>query len=99
MKKIDLTKKEYEIIKEILNDVPDVCFFGSRVTGKSKKFSDLDICLKKNISDYDYEILKEKFENSDLPFKVDLVEYKRVSEAFKKIIDQECVELSEVEPT
>ena len=98
MKKVDLTKEEFCIIKDILKDISEVYLFGSRVTGKSKKFSDLDVCLKKDISDYDYEILKEKFENSDLPFKIDLVEYKRASDSFKKIIDSESIKFSEVEP-
>ncbi len=98
MKKINLSKEEFYIIKDILKDLSGIYLFGSRITGTSKKFSDLDVCLKTNISDYDYEILKEKFENSDLPFKVDLVEYNKVNDSFKKIIDKECIEFSEVEP-
>jgi len=31
--------------------------------------------------------LKLKFEESDLPYRVDIVDYKRVSKEFKKLID------------
>lgn len=96
MKKINVTKEELVIIKDILKNIPNTYLFGSRTTGKNKKFSDLDICLKKNISDYDYEILKEKFEKSDLPFSVDIVEYNKVSDAFKKVIDKECIKFSDI---
>ena len=84
-----------EILKTILASYPDVYVFGSRVKGTFKKFSDLDLCLKHKISDYDYELLAEKFEESDLPFTVDLVEYHRIDDAFKKVIDQEAVPLAE----
>ncbi len=97
MKKIHLSQEELSIIKVILKNYKNVYVFGSRVTGKHKKFSDLDICLKDDISDYEYEILKEKFEKSDLLFKVDLVEYSKVKDSFKKVIDKGCVELAKVE--
>ena len=66
-------------------------FLDQRATGEAKKFSDLDLGLKEPISDYEYELLKEKFENSDLPFTVDIVEYDKVDDSFKKIIDKEAV--------
>jgi len=94
MKKICLTDKELSIIKKILEKYPNAIVFGSRIKETSKRFSDLDICIKDPISDYEYELLKEKFENSDLPFKVDIVEYKRVDDSFKKIIDEEGIGFS-----
>jgi len=93
MKKIDVSEKELSIIKYILKDYSNVYVFGSRIKGTSKKLSDLDICLKDDISDYEYELLKEKFENSDLPFNVDIVEYNKISNSFKKVIDKDCVKL------
>ena len=93
-KSICLTNKELSIVKEILEKYPNTIVFGSRIKGVSKRFSDLDVCIKDPISDYEYELLKEEFENSDLPFKVDIVEYKRVDNSFKKIIDEEGIEFS-----
>jgi uncharacterized protein len=95
MNKIYLSDNEFKIVKSILKDYKHSYVFGSRVTGKCKKFSDLDICLKDKISDYEYVLLQEKFEESDLPFTVDLVEYDKVSDSFKKIIDQESIPLFE----
>ena len=91
MKKIYLTKAELSIVKDILGNLENIYVFGSRVTGTHKKFSDLDLCLKDSISSYEYELLKEKFQNSDLIFLVDLVEYDKVQDYFKKIIDKEGV--------
>jgi len=63
-------------VKSILKNYSKMVVFGSRIKGTSKRLSDLDVCLKDKILDSDYELLKEKFEKSDLPFKVDLVEYR-----------------------
>ena len=89
------TLSEYELalIKDILSGVDRVFVFGSRIKGTSKQFSDLDICLKDPIAPYDFEVLQEKFEKSDLPFKVDLVEYDRVSKFFQRIIDEQGIDL------
>lgn len=82
------------MIADILQNQKNVFIFGSRVKGTAAKYSDLDICLKDDISPYEYELLKEKFENSDLPFTVDIVEYNRVSNSFKKIIDEHAIPLA-----
>lgn len=89
--KAGLNKQEKEIVKKILEKYKNTVIFGSRVKGTHLKFSDLDICLKEKTSDYEYELLKEKFEKSDLPFHVDIVEYDKTSDAFKKIIDQDGI--------
>lgn len=60
--------------------------FGSRVKGTHRKFSDLDICIKTLISDAQLSHLEEDLEESDLPFKVDVVLWDRCSEDFKNNI-------------
>jgi predicted nucleotidyltransferase len=95
MKKHGIEPEDIKIIRDILRDYTNVYVFGSRVKEAYKQFSDLDLCLKNDISDYDYELLKEQFENSDLPFTVDLVQYNRIDESFKKRIDQEAVPLAD----
>jgi len=94
MKIHGISVQDLKEIKEILKDYKNVYFFGSRTKGSYKKFSDLDICFKEDISDYEYELLKEKFEKSDLPFKVDIIQYNKISNSFKKIIDREGIQLS-----
>ena len=86
-----ISKEDAKILKEIFRGLDSVYVFGSRVKDTHGKFSDLDVCLKDSISEYKIELLREKLENSDLPFKVDLVEYNKVSDAFKKIIDQDAI--------
>lgn len=98
MKKINVTDEHLALIKNILNKYPNTFVYGSRVKDMNKKFSDLDICLKDSISAYEHELLVEKFEKSDLPFRVDLTEYNKVSDSFKKIIESEGVLLSAVQP-
>lgn len=61
--------------------------FGSRATGKAKKFSDYDIGIigKKPIAWKTLSLAEEAFEESDFPFKVDLVDFSLVSDKFRKI--------------
>lgn len=91
---LSITNEEMKIILNILKSYAKDCevlVFGSRLKGTNKPFSDLDlafICnekldLKKRSK------LKLKFEESNLPYRVDIVDYNRVSEEFKKIIDDE----------
>lgn len=96
MNKLDLTENELTIVKEILKNYPDAFIYGSRIRGTSRKFSDLDICIKKRIKDYEHELLREAFENSDLPFTVDVTLYHEVTDSFKKIIDKQAVKFSEL---
>ncbi|MCD6270321.1 nucleotidyltransferase domain-containing protein [bacterium] len=85
-------KKAEEQIKEIIFRFLDakeyrVFIFGSRATGEAKKYSDYDIGIfgKKPISFEILGLIDEAFENSDLPYKVDVVDFSMVSKNFKKI--------------
>jgi len=89
---IHIQKKEMEIILDILNNHAEDCkvlAFGSRLTENYKPFSDLDlafICKSElgldRISKLEYE-----FSKSDLPYRIDIINYKKVSKEFQKIID------------
>lgn len=95
MKKHGIVSEDIIILRDILKNYDQVYIFGSRAKGTYKPFSDLDICLKSDISDYEYELLKEKFEESDLPFTVDIVQYNKIDDSFKRRIDQELVPVEE----
>lgn len=59
---------------------------GSRATGAAQKFSDIDIAIdgpRLNSSVY-FEMLHD-FEQSSIPFLVDIVQLEDVSENFKKV--------------
>lgn len=90
---IKITPKQLELIKKILQEhLPDceVRVFGSRLTDKTKSYSDLDLALvgKEKIARQKMIKLKEAFEESSLPFRVDLLDWHKISAEFKKIIDK-----------
>ena len=90
-KALRLEAWEINVVLKILNDhVPefDVVVFGSRAGGEPAKFSDLDLAIITDdplgfarIAD-----LNDAFNESDLAFKVDLVDWTTTSESFRKII-------------
>ena len=93
---IDVTDTDWLIIQAILRaHVPDytVWAFGSRATGSAKKFSDLDLAIigEQPIGLNLSSRLAEAFAESNLPYKVDLVDWATTSEAFKKIIERDKV--------
>lgn len=93
---IDVSPEDLSKVKAILKTfIPSlsVGVFGSRVTGKARKYSDLDLVVftKKEL-DFDiYAALKNAFSESDLPFKVDLVDLASLDENFKTIIQNHCI--------
>lgn len=93
---LDVTDAELTLVKTILErHVPgaDVWAFGSRTTGQARKFSDLDLCIKADapLGLDRASALAEAFAESDLPWKVDIVDWATTSESFRKIIEQHCV--------
>jgi len=101
-----LSADELAVVKAILvRHVPEasVWVFGSRATGKAKKYSDLDLCIKANQAlGLDLmSAMAEDFSDSDLPWKVDIVDWFSVSDSFKAIIERDSVPLflSGVDPT
>jgi predicted nucleotidyltransferase len=78
-----------EILKRHLPDDVRVFAFGSRVTGRNlKRFSDLDLCLRSGqpISASVLARLGTDFEVSQLPFKVDVVDWAELSSEFRDAI-------------
>ncbi|KZX12144.1 nucleotidyltransferase domain-containing protein [Methanobrevibacter curvatus] len=90
---MNILDSELKIVIDIIeNNTPDceVFVFGSRLNGNSWKFSDLDLAFKcEDCLDFKRKVkLSIEFEDSDLPYKVDLVDYNKASEDFQKIIDE-----------
>lgn len=99
--KISIKPKHFFIIKKILNNHlskdTSVWIFGSRVLGKPKAFSDLDIALEnKNnqpISLKTISKIQADFIDSDLPWNVDVIDYFLTSGVFRENIDSCKIEL------
>ena len=91
---IHMEEKHLRILQRILSKYPYYFFvFGSRVKGTEKRFSDLDLCYKENIPSVVLFKLEEDFEESDLPFKVDVVNWNYCSNDFKKLIEKDMIPL------
>ena len=70
---IALEKTDFFLLKSILKKYPYKFYaYGSRVKGKYRKFSDLDLCIMEAISEDELESLREDLEESDLAIKVDV---------------------------
>jgi predicted nucleotidyltransferase len=90
---IALSPEELDEVRRILAEhLPadvTVGVFGSRAGGSPKRWSDLDLVLEGPAPlSLDLQArLAEAFDESALPWKVDLVDRKTVSEAFGRILD------------
>lgn len=93
---LDLRPDHHAIVLSILKrHVPDreILAFGSRATWTAKDYSDLDLAIlgDKPLPLDVTSALVEDFRESDLPFKVDLVDWAKADATFRKIIRRDGV--------
>ena len=91
---LDITDHQWETVSRILQASVPVCevwAFGSRVLGRSKPYSDLDLAVLAGqpLSLATRAALTEAFDESDLPFKVDVVDMSAANPGFCAIIESE----------
>lgn len=96
---IVLTLEHRREVEKILREiVPDahVSVFGSRANGTKKKFADLDLLIKdrRPLSLNTLSKLREAFSESDLPFRVDIVDGQSTSKEFLHTIQPSLVTFS-----
>jgi predicted nucleotidyltransferase len=101
---IDLAPEQLAIVRRLLaTHVPDceVRAFGSRVTGKAKPYSDLDIVLlgPARLPIGRLAALREALEESALSIRVDVLDWHAISEAFRGIITAQFERLQEPDLT
>ncbi len=93
---IDIRPDHWAIVADILRRRVSDCevwAFGSRAKWNAKEYSDLDLAV---MSDQPIGLsvsaaLADDFSESDLPFKVDVVDWATTSESFRKIIERDKV--------
>ncbi len=96
---VDLSPEHERIVRDILwRRLPadaSVLVFGSRAKGTAKRYSDLDLAIRSRerlpltlIAD-----LADAFSDSDLPFKVDVVDWRASGPDFRAVIDRDGVML------
>jgi len=96
---LDLTPEHLAEVRRILEfHVPGrtVRAFGSRVQGNAKPFSDLDLAVMGD-TQLDFRqlaALKNSFAESNLPFRVDVLDWAATSEAFRGIIEEAFEDLN-----
>jgi len=87
-----------ELLKGIVNDVFEdeeitVILFGSRARGDYFETSDMDIGIlpRKEINRGKIALLRERIENSNIPYKVDVVDLSQASKEFTDNVLEEGV--------
>ena len=84
---LQLEERHLNIIHQILSKYPYKFYaYGSRVKGTARKFSDLDLCYREEIPNEVIYQIKEELEESDLPFIVELVNWKHMRPQFQELI-------------
>ena len=96
MNRIYLSPDELKILRSIFAGTYQVIIFGSRAKGTHKKFSDIDICLKapQAIPRKVIALLKARCSESNLPYKVDILDYHDLDESFRAIVDTTGIPLT-----
>ncbi len=76
-----------------------VSVFGSRATGHARPYSDLDLAVDagRPLTLDEHAALAEAFSESDLPFKVDLVDLALASDAFRVAIRSRSIPLTRLD--
>jgi type I restriction enzyme, S subunit len=97
---LDIRPDHLQIVRDILQKhVPlyEVWAFGSRAKWSAKEHSDLDLCIlsDKPLSFSVLGAIEDDFSESDLPWKVDVVDWATTSETFRAIIERDKVEIQQ----
>ena len=88
---IDATPPQLQIIKEIFKRLAPDCevrVFGSRFKQTAKRYSDFDLVIMGNgkLPFKKLAALRIAFEESDLPYRVDVLDWHSISPEFQKVI-------------
>ena len=88
---IDISRDDLRIISDIIKaHIPghEIKVIGSRANGNAKQFSDLDLVImsEDHIPPLTMALLREAFTESDLTFKVDIIDWSTVSKEFRETI-------------
>lgn len=93
---IEIAPRDWADVLRILREQApgvEVWAFGSRARRTAKPYSDLDLALitRQPLSLEQLATLRDAFEASDLPIRVDVVDWASTSEAFRTLIARDRV--------
>jgi predicted nucleotidyltransferase len=99
--RIDLPPDHGRLVLDVLRaNLPShakAWVFGSRVTGRARRYSDLDLAIDagRRLTLDETARMAEAFSDSDLPYKVDVVDWHAADDQFRRAIASERVPLAE----
>jgi predicted nucleotidyltransferase len=99
--RIDLPADQRRLVLQILRaNLPPavkVWVFGSRATGRARRYSDLDLAIDagRPLTLDETASLADAFSESDLTCRVDVVDWHAIDDRFQRIIEKERVPLAE----
>lgn len=90
---IALEDEQLNILKNILKKYfsnQEIRVFGSRYKHTNNEFSDIDVVIvgKEKIDISTFSKVKEQLQESDLKYRVDLLDWNTISDEFKKVIEE-----------
>lgn len=93
MSALDIEPRDLATVRAILRrHVPEyeVRAFGSRARGNARRTSDLDLAIMTEtpLAAGRMGALRDEFSESDLPFKVDVVDWAATAESFRRLIEE-----------
>lgn len=98
--RLDLAPAHRNIVLQILQahlpSATKVWAFGSRANGRSAPFSDLDLAIDagRPLRRDEMAALSDAFCESDLPWKVDVVDWRSLTSGFARLIEAERIVLA-----
>ncbi len=99
--RLDLLPEHRRLVRDILAGLlpanAKVWAFGSRTTGRAHQYSDLDLAIdaERRLSLDELASLREAFSDSDLPFRVDVLDWQAADDRFRALITANRLLLSE----
>lgn len=90
---IDLAPEHLGMVRRLVAIHAPECevrVFGSRVSGTAKPYSDIDLALigPERMPLTRLFAIREAFQESTLPMRVDILDWNRISESFQRVIEE-----------
>ena len=100
---IDLSPRNLAIVQRVLRDHVPGCAvraFGSRAKWTAADYSDLDLAVvgESELGSGTLARLREAFEDSPLPMRVDVLDWHDISPEFRKLIERDCIDVLDTAP-
>lgn len=94
---IDLEEKYIDFIKNTISSMIHnykLYVFGSRAKNRARKYSDIDLAIdSQELTPQIKTKLEFTFENSTLPYEVDIINLNDIDNKFKNLIQKDLIEI------